>query len=88
MARRLRSGRAGAGDPSSTAPWDWSPLRVGYHWGDRQIKSGYRPDLTGGGGFAVPENDWITEIDDTTDTVGASVSLGLIPERLSLSALS
>lgn len=43
-----------------------------------------KSDAAGGGDFAVPENDFRTNIGDVTNTIGGSVKLGLIPEKLSL----
>ncbi len=43
-----------------------------------------KSSAAGGGDFAVPENDWITKIGDVANTVGGSVTLGLIPEKLTL----
>lgn len=43
-----------------------------------------KSDAAGAGDFALSENDWITKIGDVANTVGASVTLGLIPERLTL----
>lgn len=38
----------------------------------------------GAGTFAVPENDFDTKLDDTTDTVGMNVLVKLIPDTLTL----
>ena len=66
--------------------------------GDRVTASGYynrdkfesnqrnrgKSNATGGGAFAVPENDFDTYIKDDTDSYGGSLDATLIPERLSL----
>jgi MtrB/PioB family decaheme-associated outer membrane protein len=43
-----------------------------------------KSDATGGGSFAIPENDWRTKIDDHTNTIGGGASFTLIPEKLTL----
>jgi hypothetical protein len=49
---------------------------------DTDSKLRAKSDETGGGSFAVPENDFLTAISDVTNTVGGSISLSLIPDKL------
>lgn len=51
---------------------------------DTKTKTRTKSDSSGGGSFEVPENDWLTRINDTTNTIGGAVSISLIPEKLSL----
>lgn len=41
-----------------------------------------KSDATGGGSFAIEANDFDTDLDDTTDTVGLAVFVKLIPDKL------
>lgn len=43
-----------------------------------------KSDKNGGGAFAVPQNDFDTYIDDTTDSYGLGFDAILIPEKLTL----
>lgn len=43
-----------------------------------------KSDALGGGTFAIEENDFNTDVDDTTDTVGMNVVVKLIPDTLSM----
>jgi MtrB/PioB family decaheme-associated outer membrane protein len=38
----------------------------------------------GGGSFIIPENNWLTKITDSVDTVGGTIEIDLIPEKLTL----
>jgi MtrB/PioB family decaheme-associated outer membrane protein len=49
---------------------------------DTEMKLRSKSDSAGGGSFAVPENDFVTDIDDITDTVGGGVLVSLIPDKL------
>lgn len=44
-----------------------------------------KSNATGGGAFAVPQNDWATNIEDQTDAYGIDIKVALLPERLALS---
>jgi MtrB/PioB family decaheme-associated outer membrane protein len=44
-----------------------------------------KSDLTGGGTFEVPENDWATDIEDETNAYGLDIDATLVPDRLMLS---
>jgi hypothetical protein len=50
---------------------------------DAKTKLRAKSDAAGGGSFAIPENDWTTTVNDTTNTLGGTLSLDLIPEKLS-----
>lgn len=52
--------------------------------GDTFQRDRTKSDAAGGGSFAVPQNDWNTDIDDVIDTVGAGFELAIIPDRLTL----
>ncbi len=41
-----------------------------------------KSDNTGNGAFEVPENDWRTDLGDTTDALGFALDSTLIPEKL------
>jgi hypothetical protein len=43
-----------------------------------------KSDATGGGAFAVPQNDWATNLSDETDTYGLELTAALMPDKLSL----
>lgn len=43
-----------------------------------------KSDKNGGGSFAVPENDWQTDLGDRTDAFGAVLDANLIPDKLDL----
>ena len=43
-----------------------------------------KSDAAGGGSFAVPENDWNTTIKDSTNSIGSTLSVSLIPDKLTL----
>lgn len=43
-----------------------------------------KSDAAGGGTFAVPQNDWATEIEDQTDAYGIDIKVALVPDRLTL----
>jgi hypothetical protein len=45
-----------------------------------------KSDNTGGGSFAIPENDWRTDTDDTLDSFGAGISVNLEKLTFTLSA--
>lgn len=44
-----------------------------------------KSDATGGGAFAVPQNDWATDMEDETDAYGLDIKATLVPDRLTLS---
>jgi MtrB/PioB family decaheme-associated outer membrane protein len=50
---------------------------------ETRTKTRAKSDAAGGGSFAVPENDWLTGIDDVANTVGAGITVEVIPEKLS-----
>jgi MtrB/PioB family decaheme-associated outer membrane protein len=44
-----------------------------------------KSDNTGNGAFEVPQNDWKTQLEDTTDAVGFVLDAILIPDKLDIS---
>jgi MtrB/PioB family decaheme-associated outer membrane protein len=50
---------------------------------ETRTKSRSKSDASGGGSFAVPENDWLTGINDVANTMGAGITVEVIPEKLS-----
>lgn len=44
-----------------------------------------KSNATGGGSFAVPQNDWATDMEDETDAYGLDIDMTLVPDRLTLS---
>lgn len=45
-----------------------------------------KSDKTGGGSFAIPQNDWRTHMDDSTDAYGAEFTAAIVPDKLTFSA--
>ncbi|MBE9540503.1 MAG: MtrB/PioB family decaheme-associated outer membrane protein [Proteobacteria bacterium] len=43
-----------------------------------------KSDNTGNGAFEVPENDWATDLGDTTDALGFALDATLIPDKLTM----
>jgi hypothetical protein len=42
-----------------------------------------KSDAAGGGAFAIPQNDWRTEITDESDAYGVELTAQILPEKLS-----
>lgn len=45
-----------------------------------------KSDGTGGGSFALPQNDWRTRVTDESDAYGLEISAAVMPEKLTLFA--
>lgn len=44
-----------------------------------------KSNATGGGSFAVPQNDWRTEVTDESDAYGVELTASIVPDKLTFS---